>query len=123
MQQTFEKTDKVYANEMQPGDIKEIKVNGRRILICCTDENEFKAVSAICPHQQADLIHVKKLEGEVICTAAGDVKVVNCNKILRCPRHAYEWNVEDGNALFETDRLNLQSYDVTVENGEVIVNV
>ncbi|MEH6944912.1 Rieske (2Fe-2S) protein [Bacillus sp. JJ722] len=107
--------------DMKPGEIKEIKVQGRRIVLCCTGEATFSAVSAICPHQAANLVDVKRLDGTVECLPDGEIGFVKCNQTLRCPRHGYEWDVTTGKALFPTNRLNIKSYNLEVEGDEVVI--
>ncbi|PEJ60852.1 hypothetical protein CN692_01825 [Bacillus sp. AFS002410] len=110
-------------NEMKPGEIKEIKVAGKRMVLCCTGNAMFSAVSALCPHQAANLVDVKRLDGTIECLPNGKTGFVKCNEIIRCPRHAYEWDVKTGKALFETERLNIKSYNVVVEKDLVLVEV
>ncbi|MEH7482942.1 Rieske (2Fe-2S) protein [Neobacillus drentensis] len=108
-------------NDMKPGEIKEIKVQGKRMVLCCTGESTFSAVSALCPHQAANLVDVKRLDGTIECLPNGQTGFVKCNEIIRCPRHGYEWDVNTGKALFQTDKLNIKSYKLEVEGEDVVI--
>lgn len=107
--------------EMKPGEIKEIQIKGKRMVLCCTRESKFSAVSALCPHQAANLVDVKRLVGTSECLADGKTRFVKGNQILRCPRHGYEWDVNTGKALFQTNRLNLKSYPLVIEGDDVVI--
>jgi len=110
-------------NEMKPGEIKEIKVDRKKMILCCTGTSTFSAISALCPHQAANLVDVKRLDGTIECLPNGKTGFVKCNEIIRCPRHAYEWDVNTGKALFDTERLNIKTYKVIVEKDQVIIEV
>jgi NAD(P)H-dependent nitrite reductase small subunit len=84
---------------------------GRRFMIDDVDvaifkvDGEIYALSNICPHQKAAIIHNGFLE---------DGKVV-------CPAHGWEFNLKDG--CQHGGRRGLDSYEIKIENDDVFVKV
>ena len=56
--------------------------------------------------------------------AAGPHEYVygNHEKVIRCPWHGWEFDLESGRSLLEPKRVGLRTYRVTVEEGDVVVH-
>jgi nitrite reductase (NADH) small subunit len=67
----------------------------------------FFAIPNACPHKGASLC-----EGAVVCET----------KIVRCPWHHWNWQLEDGK-LEAHPGHGLRTYDVAVDGDDVIVRV
>lgn len=111
--------------ELQPGDRKVIQVEGREIGVFNTD-SEYVAYSNWCAHQSGPLC-----EGNITGTyeASFDSESLEyelewCDeeKIINCPWHGWEYDIEDGSCL-SRQKIKLPSYPVTVEDGDIVVNV
>jgi nitrite reductase (NADH) small subunit/3-phenylpropionate/trans-cinnamate dioxygenase ferredoxin subunit len=78
---------------------------GRRTIAVFRIGDDFFAVNNTCPHKGASLC-----EGEVVLE----------EKIVRCPWHHWNWQLEDGK-LQSDRRQGLRTYPVAVDGDEVIV--
>jgi NAD(P)H-dependent nitrite reductase small subunit len=78
---------------------------GRRTIAVFRVGDDFFAVNNTCPHKGASLC-----DGEIIVE----------EKIVRCPWHHWNWQLEDGK-LQSDGRQGLRTYQVAVDGDEVIV--
>jgi 3-phenylpropionate/trans-cinnamate dioxygenase ferredoxin subunit len=107
------------ADEVKAGQVKEVTVQGRAVLISNVGD-KYYAVAGRCPHLGGKLAQ-GKLEGTVIT----------------CPRHGSQFDITDGHVvrwLKTTGMLSnvgkilksekpLVAYKVKIEGGEVMVEV
>jgi len=78
---------------------------GRRTIAVFRVGDDFFAVNNACPHKGASLC-----DGEIVIE----------EKIVRCPWHHWNWQLEDGK-LQSDGRQGLRTYQVAVNGDEVIV--
>jgi nitrite reductase (NADH) small subunit len=90
--------------DIQPGTAIAVQA-GRRVIAVFRVGNEFFAVNNMCPHKGASLC-----DGEIVIE----------EKIVRCPWHHWNWQLEDGK-LQSDRRQALRTYEVAVDGDEVIV--
>ena len=91
-------------DDIQPGTAIAVQA-GRRVIAVFRVGNEFFAVNNMCPHKGASLC-----DGEIVIE----------EKIVRCPWHHWNWQLEDGK-LQSDRRQALRTYEVAVDGDEVIV--
>lgn len=93
-------------NEIKPGKMKRvITPNGKRILLCNVG-GEFYAVDDQCTHEDASL-YLGCLKGEKV----------------HCSLHGGEFNVKTGKAVTEPAEVDLQTYSVSIENGNLFIKL
>jgi 3-phenylpropionate/trans-cinnamate dioxygenase ferredoxin subunit len=44
------------------------------------------------------------------------------DRVIRCPWHGWEFDLETGRSLLEPKRVGLKTYEVTEEGGEVVLH-
>ena len=91
-------------DDILPGTAVALQV-GRRIIAVFRVGDDFFAVNNVCPHKGASLC-----DGEIIVE----------EKIVRCPWHHWNWQLEDGK-LQSDQRQGVRTYEVAVDGDEVIV--
>jgi NADPH-dependent 2,4-dienoyl-CoA reductase/sulfur reductase-like enzyme/nitrite reductase/ring-hydroxylating ferredoxin subunit len=91
--------------ELRDGEMKEISVDERRILLARVGDN-FHAVSATCPHYGGPLA-----EGSL------------CGTRVVCPWHHAAFNVVNGNLEDPPALDSLVSYDLRVEGERILVRL
>ena len=91
-------------DDIQPGTAIAVQA-GRRTIAVFRVGNAFFAVNNMCPHKGASLC-----DGEILIE----------EKIVRCPWHHWNWQLEDGK-LQSDRRQALRTYEVAVDGDEVIV--
>jgi nitrite reductase (NADH) small subunit len=78
---------------------------GRHTIAVFRVGDDFFAVNNACPHKGASLC-----DGEVLAE----------EKIVRCPWHHWNWQIDDGK-LQSDPRQGLKTYEVAVEGDELIL--
>lgn len=109
------------ADELEPGEGMGLEINGIEIALFNVD-GDFYAVSNRCSHQQAPLCKVgeKKINGDK-CWTDKRGSVDEENIAITCPWHLWEWDLECGEHEVSGQRIG--SFDVKVEDGDVLVQV
>ncbi len=80
-------------------------------------ENNYHAVRNSCPHRGAPLC-MGVVEGFVTGNEPGDFKFDSVGRILRCPWHGWEFNLETGESVFNPHKVWVRRYPVTLEPAE-----
>ncbi len=103
------------SNELKPDEVKEYDIDGKKILVSNMD-NQLYAIDALCSHMGQDLGKGKRN-----------------NDIIICPKHHAQFNVKNGkvekniNAIFKMitrkDASDLNSYEIKIENNEIMINL
>jgi nitrite reductase (NADH) small subunit len=83
---------------------------------------KFYAVQNLCPHALAPIC-IGELGATNLPSPPGQFIVGMEGRVLRCPWHGWEFDIETGEALFGIDRRRLQTYPVRVADGRVIVSM
>jgi 3-phenylpropionate/trans-cinnamate dioxygenase ferredoxin subunit len=92
-------------NEIPAGSTKRVVVDGTPLLICNVD-GDFYAIEDVCTHDGGPLDQ-GELEG---------------NRIM-CPRHGALFDVTSGAALTLPAVIPLETYPVSTEGDDVLVEV
>lgn len=119
------------------GDLPEgerliLDINGRSVGVFNVG-GEFYALRNLCPHEGAELckgtITGMNLPGKV-----GEYEWVRDGEIIRCPWHAWEFDIKTGRSIFNPHKVRVKSYeacaihadeeddDKCVDSYEVVVN-
>ena len=119
---------KARAKEVEIGRAEEIPLGGRKIVQVghlsigvFRLADGFYALRNYCPHQGAELckgtLHATHRPG-----AAGEFTPALAGRVLRCPWHGWEFDLETGRSLLEPKRVGLKTYRVTQEDGQVVLH-
>jgi len=106
--------------ELPPGQRKIIDAGGLSIGVFNV-HGEYFALRNVCPHQLAPLC-----EGRITGTNApgevGEFNWIKDGEIIRCPWHAWEFEIMTGRSVFNPHRLKVGTYRVKVlsDSAEVI---
>lgn len=95
---------------------------GRREVAVFDVAGKLYALKNRCPHQQAPLLS-GPIGGTRVPSEVGTYCYGLEGRILRCPWHAYEFDLESGRALVEPDRYRVATYEVRREGKEIAVYV
>ena len=80
------------------------------------------AIRNVCPHQGAPLC-TGVVGGTMLPSAPHEYVYGMGGKVIRCPWHKFEFDLETGRSLHDPDRLRVATFPVTVEDGRVVVHV
>ena len=103
---TFERGDRVL-----------VEVEGREIAVFRAEDG-FYALSNYCVHQGGPVC--EGLVSGTLGVEGGELVYEKENKVVSCPWHGWEFDVETGEHLADPS-YRQPTYDVEVEDGEVYV--
>ena len=106
-------------DELPPGTRKRVLIDNRPVLVL-NIKGELFALSDTCPHRGASLAG-GVLTGHVVSTSPGEYAYSRSGEILRCPWHAWEFDVRTGRSWCDPKRMRLMQLDVSVEAGATLV--
>jgi 3-phenylpropionate/trans-cinnamate dioxygenase ferredoxin subunit len=108
-------------DELAPGERRLVHVGRREVLLCRSVDGTFYAVSNACPHQGAPLCE-GGFGGSTVAPEVGRYGFGLEGEVVRCPWHAWEFDVKTGHALFGEDK-RIRTYEVWVEDEDVYVSI
>ncbi len=109
-------------SDIPENDALVVDVKGRAIGVFKRGD-KFFAVRNLCPHKRAPLA-LGTVEGTMLPTpCAGKLDYGMENRVLKCPWHGWEFDIETGECLFGVSSSRVRTYAVTVRDGDVYVNV
>src|SRR6516164_10111325 len=105
--------------EFPLNEFRVLDVGGRSIGVVRTPHGIY-AVRNICPHQGAPVCR-GMFGGTLMPSEPGEKEYGLDDCVVRCPWHAWEFDVRTGQALFGTSDKRLVTYLVEIRGDEVIV--
>ncbi len=92
--------------DVATGTAKVVTAGSRRIALCHTEDGAYYAVGDMCTHDGGPM---------------GEGDVIGCE--IECPRHGARFDVRTGAVTALPAVFPIATYPVTVENGEIRVDV
>jgi nitrite reductase/ring-hydroxylating ferredoxin subunit len=106
--------------DLPAGQRKIVRVGQREIGVFHTTAGLF-ALRNVCPHQGAPLC-LGPVTGTTLPSAPGEYVWGLEGRVLRCPWHGWEFNLETGVGLYDPYRHErVATYEVRVEGDEVVL--
>jgi nitrite reductase/ring-hydroxylating ferredoxin subunit len=99
-------------DEIPPGGRKIVDVGGRSIAVFNLD-GEFHALRNRCPHQGGPLCEGQLL-GAISAPGPGEYEYGRAGEMIRCPWHAWEFDIRTGQSWVDPERTRVKSYPVQV---------
>lgn len=109
-------------DEFSVGKFKIIEVDGREIGITRLANGEFRAVRNVCPHKGAPICR-GILGGTWPPCDPGEMKYDMDGRVLICPWHGYEFDLNSGQELFQKDPNKLLMFPATIKDGNVVLTI
>ena len=106
-------------DEIPPGARKIVEVAGRSIGVFNLG-GEFFALRNRCPHQGGPLCEGQRL-GAISASAPGVYEHSRPGEMVRCPWHAWEFDIRTGQSWFDPERTRVKAYAVDVRTGTDLV--
>jgi nitrite reductase/ring-hydroxylating ferredoxin subunit len=103
------------AREIPSGGRKLVEVKGRPIVLFNLG-GEFFALLNRCPHQGGSLCD-GRLTGLVTSAEPGNYAYTREGEVIRCPWHAWEFDIRTGRSFCDPIRLGVRSYPASREPG------
>jgi len=106
-------------SEIPPGGRKLVAANGRAIVVFNLG-GEFFALANRCPHRGGSLCE-GRLTGLVQSDEPGHYNYSRRGEIIRCPWHAWEFDIRTGKSWCDPERVRARNFAVSVEKGAKLV--
>jgi nitrite reductase (NADH) small subunit len=103
--------------ELPPGTKQVITVGGREIGVLNV-EGRLYAMRNVCPHQGAPLCE-GVIGGTMLPSRPHEYVYGWEDKIIRCPWHKFEFDLETGHSLHDPEQMRVSVYQVGIEEGVV----
>lgn len=104
------------------GRFRIVQVGRHEIGVIRLDCDEWRAVLNVCPHRGAPVCR-GTVGGTWPPSAPGTLEYGREGRVLSCPWHGYEFDLDDGRELFHRDPKQLRLFPVVVDGGRVSVHV
>jgi nitrite reductase (NADH) small subunit len=104
--------------ELPPGARAKVEAFGTEIAVFNVDGSLF-AVANACPHHGGPLCH-GRVSGTRLPSAPYQHRYGRENRILTCPWHGWEFDLETGRALFD-ESVRVRTFGVRVDNGKIVL--
>jgi nitrite reductase/ring-hydroxylating ferredoxin subunit len=108
-------------DELPPGTCTIVTV-GRREVAVLNDDGRLYAVFNRCPHQQAPLAR-GRVTRMPVAGAVGELRFDPDAKVVRCPWHHYEFDLDTGRCVADPARFRIATYEIKVEGDEIALYV
>jgi 3-phenylpropionate/trans-cinnamate dioxygenase ferredoxin subunit len=102
-------------DELPPSTRKIVDVAGRVIGVFNVG-GEYFAVRNRCPHQGGPLCE-GRLAGFVESNGPGDLRYSRRGEILRCPWHAWEYDIRTGQSYFNPAAIRVRYFETSIAEG------
>ena len=111
-----------HLSDIPDDDALTVDIEGRPIGVFRAAGKVF-AVKNICPHKRAPLAR-GTVQGTMLPTScAGQYQYGMENQVLKCPWHGWEFDLETGKCLFGVSNSRIKTYEVSIQNDEIYVDV
>ena len=101
--------------ELPPGTRRIVEVDGRSIGVFNVG-GEYLAIRNRCPHQGGPLCEGVTV-GALTSDRPGEYRHERAGEIIRCPWHAWEFDLRTGASWFDPARRRVRAYEVDVLDG------
>jgi nitrite reductase (NADH) small subunit len=110
------------AAEFLAGEFRIVNVEGREIGITRLNTGELRAVRNHCPHKGAPVCR-GIIGGTWPPCEPGEMKFERDGEVLVCPWHGFEFDLVNGQELYQSDPMKLLMYPVVEQDGRVLVTL
>ena len=107
------------AEELPPGSRKLVEAGGRPIALFNLD-GEYFAILDRCPHEGGSLSQ-GYMVGRLSSPCPGEYAYAPRRDIVRCPWHAWEFDLRTGQSWCDPARMRVRSFPVEREHGDAVL--
>lgn len=103
------------------GQMTTVEAGGRQVVIVRREDDVY-AFQNLCPHHLAEIAK-GTLSGTFLPSDRGEWIYGLDGLVVRCPRHAWEFDIRSGETVCGTDRRRLVTFPAAIEDGRVVVSM
>ena len=97
-----------------------VEIEGRRVGVISVGTDLY-AVHDRCPHMGASMC-AGSVSGTLVASAPHEWVYGRDGRVIRCPWHGWEFDLETGRSLLEPAQTGLRTYRVTVDGDEAVLH-
>lgn len=109
-------------SEFPVGSFRIVQAGRREVGVIRLDDREWRAVLNECPHRGAPVCR-GTVGGTWPPSDPGTLDYVREGRVLSCPWHGYEFDLDDGRQLFQERPARLRLFRVEVDGERVLVHI
>ncbi len=106
------------AGDLPPGARAKVEAFGTEVALFNVDGALF-AIANACPHHGGPLCF-GRVSGTRLPSEPYEHRFGRENRVLTCPWHGWEFDLETGRALFD-DAVRARTFDVRVEGDQIVL--
>jgi len=108
--------------ELEQTGKKAVLIDRKPIVIVRAASGEVFALRDVCPHKGPCLSDGMIDKG---CSAedVGEYIYERDQELIRCPWHSWEFDIRTGKSIFDPDKVRVKTYEVSVEDEKVFVEL
>ena len=108
-------------DEFPVGEFRILEVGRREIGVVRLADGTFRAVRNVCPHAGAPLCR-GIVGGTMLPSQPGELRYSGDRVVVRCPWHAWEFDLADGHVVVESRHERVKVYGVEAVGGRVLLD-
>lgn len=121
-------TERATAGFTDVGSVEDFPLGEMRVAIPERDvwvmraaADRFYALRNRCPHRSGPIC-MGRVDGTCLPSAPGVYEFGLEFRVIRCPRHGYEFDLETGQQMFSRETRRVVRYEVVVDGDRVLVS-
>lgn len=107
---------------LPPGERRIVQISSTASVGVFNVSGKFYAIRNYCPHEGAELCRGKLTGTNLATNRSGDYQWGRKDMVLRCPWHAWEFDLETGKSLFD-EKLRVRTYPVVERDGQLWIQL
>lgn len=108
-------------DEFPLGEMRAVEAAGMSVGVVRRDDAVY-VFRNLCPHHLAEICK-GTLSGTFLPSAQGEWIYGLDGLVVRCPRHAWEFDIRTGETVCGTDRRRLVTFPASVVDGRIVVRM
>jgi nitrite reductase/ring-hydroxylating ferredoxin subunit len=104
------------------GEFVRVDIPGKDVFVLRAPDGAMFAIKNTCPHHGAPICR-GKVDGTFVPSRPGEWEWGREYRMVRCPHHSYEFDLESGEPLFVAGTGRLVRYDVRVSGERVLISL
>ncbi|MEA2682287.1 MAG: hypothetical protein QOK05_615 [Chloroflexota bacterium] len=108
-------------DELPVGQMRSVMIDNVAVVVVHAPDGRLRALRDTCSHFGAQLSR-GTLRQMVVGDTHGSYALSADTFVLQCPWHGYEYNIDNGQCPADPEHARVKSYQVTVQDGAVLVD-
>ncbi|MFC0273288.1 Rieske (2Fe-2S) protein [Metabacillus herbersteinensis] len=101
---------------------KAVSIDRKAIVVVRSESGEVYALRDVCPHK-GPCLSAGMIDRNCAGDSVGEYIFEKETEVLRCPWHSWEFDIKTGRSLFAPEKVKVKTYEVTIEDDKVYVEV